>query len=89
MGVWICDVNIYREIFDSDRSKPFSSSKRELKVRCVRLCAVQHRGLDTLLSEQDLDTISSSTDGWSGSEIEVFNLLLCAVRSQIIAEVEV
>lgn len=38
---------------------------------CVCVCVLYHRGLDTVLSEQDLDTISSSTTGWSGSEIEV------------------
>ena len=40
---------------------------------CLHVCVVIYRGLDTLLTEQDLDTISSSTAGWSGSEMEVLS----------------
>ena len=63
--------------------------QRELKGGCLCLCVVQHRGLDTLLSEQDLDTISSSTNGWSGSEIEVLYMIPRVIRVQVNVEVDV
>ena len=50
---------------------------------CVCACSVTCRGLDTLLSEQDLDTISSSTTGWSGSEIEVGHLLTLVIIVEV------